>query len=58
MQKKRLGLQGNQIFNQRFGGGGGGGVKAFWRIVRSSEKNLAKPLIKKRQHICHSVRLL
>ena len=22
MQKKRLGLQGNQIFNQRFGGGG------------------------------------
>ena len=43
MQKKRLGLQGNQIFSQRFGGGGGG-VKAFWRIVRSSEKILAMPL--------------
>ena len=47
MQKKRLGLQGNQIFNQRFGGGGWGvrgGVKAFWRIVRTSEKILAMPL--------------
>ena len=48
MQKKqRLGLQRNQIFNQGIfcGGGGEGGSKAIWRIVRTSEKILATPLI-------------
>ena len=52
MQKKqRLGLQRNQIFNLGifWGGGVGGGrageSKAIWRIVRSSEKVLATPLI-------------
>ena len=54
MQKKRLGLQRNQIFNQGiffsfFGGGGGGGQgerggKAIWRIVRSPEKIVATPM--------------
>ena len=48
MQKKRLGLQLNQIFNQGifffffFWGGGGG--KAIWRIVRSPEKIVATPM--------------
>ena len=50
MQKKqRLGLQRNQIFNQGIffleGGGGAGECKAIWRIVRTSEKILATPLI-------------
>ena len=47
MQKKqRLGLQRNQIFNQGiFLGWGGGESKAIWRIVRTSEKVLATPLI-------------
>ena len=51
MQKKLLGLQRYQIFNQGrfflfffFWGGGGGGCKAIWRIVRISEKILATPL--------------
>ena len=49
MQKKRLGLQRNQIFNQGiffsfFWGGGGGGGKAIWRIVRSPEKIVATPM--------------
>ena len=43
MQKKLLGLQRNQIFNQGsfFEGGQGGGVvgKAIWRIVCTYEKN-------------------
>ena len=47
MQKKqRLGLQRNQIFNQGiFFFWGEGGSKAIWRIVRTSEKILATPLI-------------
>ena len=49
MQKKLLGLQRNQIFNQGsfFGGGGVGGVvgKAIWRIVCTSEKILASPCL-------------
>ena len=47
MQKRLLGQQRNQIYNQRilfFLGEGGGGVKAIWRIVRISEKILATPL--------------
>ena len=50
MQKKRLGLQRNQIFNQGtfflffFFWGGGEGGKAIWRIVRSPEKILATPM--------------
>ena len=51
MQKKRLGLQRNQIFNQEnffffffFFGGGGRGGKAIWRIVRSPEKIVATPM--------------
>ena len=43
MQKKTLSLQRNQIFNQGFFSGGGG--EAIWRIVRSSEKILATPLV-------------
>ena len=49
MQKKLLGLQRNQIFNQGsfFEGGGVGGVvgKAIWRIVCTSEKILASPCL-------------
>ena len=49
MQKKRLGLQRNQIFNQEFFfsfffWGGGRGGKAIWRIVRSPEKIVATPM--------------
>ena len=52
MQKKLLGLQRNQIFNQgRFlsgdwGGGSGAGAegKVIWKIVCTSEKILATPL--------------
>ena len=52
MQKKILGLQRNQIFNQGsfFSGSGGvgvGGCKAIWRIVPTSEKILATPLFSK-----------
>ena len=43
MQKKRLGLQRNQIFNQGIFWEGGGG-KAIWRIVRTPEKILATPM--------------
>ena len=44
IQKKRLGLQRNQIFNQgNFLGGGGGGGKAIWRIVHTSEKISLRP---------------
>ena len=51
MQKKRLGLQLNQIFNQGIffsffflGGGGGGGGKGFWRILGSPGKIVATPM--------------
>ena len=44
MQKKRLGLQGNETFNQGIFLGGGGEGKAIWRIVRTSEKVLDTPL--------------
>ena len=50
MQKKLLGLQRNQIFNQGiylfiyFFERGGGGCKAIWRVVLTSEKTWLRPL--------------
>ena len=50
MQKKTLGLERNQILTQGRvlwgeGRGRGLGCKVIWRIVRTSEKILATPLI-------------
>ena len=49
-KKEHLGLQRNPIFNQGISflrglGGEGRGSKAIWRIVRTSKKILAMPLL-------------
>ena len=44
MQKKHLGLQGNQIFNQRFGGGGVV-LKRFGELCVPLEKSWLSPWV-------------